>query len=176
MHLPDDLVIVEPVDANGEPVPAGQPAAKINLTNLYNHTQPLIRYEITDAMTLLDDPCPCGCAHRRVIDIQGHCDDVFAYSNGIVVQPIGLYTALEIAPEVTEFQIVQTPGGLKVNIRANTQFDTEPLRAELVRVMAASGLPDPQVTVGQVDALDRLWSGKLRRFVTLGVGAPDQST
>jgi phenylacetate-coenzyme A ligase PaaK-like adenylate-forming protein len=167
MHIPDDLVIVEPVDDKGEPVPAGQPAAKIYLTNLYNHTQPLIRYEITDAMTLLDNPCPCGCAHRRIADIRGHSDDVFVYGNGIVVQPIGLYTALEIAPEVIEFQVVQTPGGVDVKVRAHALFDTEPLRAELAATMAESGLTDPQVTVQPIDELDRLWSGKLRRFVPI---------
>ena len=33
--------------------------------------------------------------------------------------------------------------------------------------MAAAGLLDPQVTVKEVDGLDRLWSGKLRQFQPL---------
>ena len=37
MHLPDDLVIVEPVDEHGNAVPRPT-AAKILLTNLYNRT------------------------------------------------------------------------------------------------------------------------------------------
>ena len=56
MHLPDDLVIIEPVDRDGNVVAPGRSADKILLTNLYNRTQPLIRYEITDAMTVLPEP------------------------------------------------------------------------------------------------------------------------
>jgi phenylacetate-coenzyme A ligase PaaK-like adenylate-forming protein len=46
MHLPDDLYYVEPVDETGRPVPPGTPAAKLLVTNLYNLTEPLIRYEV----------------------------------------------------------------------------------------------------------------------------------
>ncbi|MCI0620151.1 MAG: phenylacetate--CoA ligase family protein, partial [Acidobacteria bacterium] len=71
MHLNDDLLIVEPVDAAGRPEPPGVRSAKLYLTNLYNRLLPLIRYEITDEITLLDERCPCGSAHRLVADVQG---------------------------------------------------------------------------------------------------------
>lgn len=35
-HIADDLFIVEPVDAAGNPTPPGERSAKIYLTNLYN--------------------------------------------------------------------------------------------------------------------------------------------
>ena len=47
-HINDDWVIVEPVDKDNRPVPAGVQADKILLTNLFNFTQPFIRYEVTD--------------------------------------------------------------------------------------------------------------------------------
>ena len=52
MHLTDDLLIIEPVDERGDPVPAGVRSHKIYLTNLFNPLMPLIRYEITDEITL----------------------------------------------------------------------------------------------------------------------------
>src|SRR5581483_8039203 len=66
MHLAEDVAIFEFVDATGDPVPPGTRAAKMYITNLYNHVQPLIRYELTDEATLLDEPCPCGSALRRI--------------------------------------------------------------------------------------------------------------
>jgi len=36
------------VDAENRPTPLGQTSAKVLITNLHNHTQPLIRYELTD--------------------------------------------------------------------------------------------------------------------------------
>jgi phenylacetate-coenzyme A ligase PaaK-like adenylate-forming protein len=77
MHLSDDLLVIEPVDENGEAVPCGAESAKVYLTNLFNPLLPLIRYEITDQVTFLDEPCSCGSAHRRIADIQGRLDDVF---------------------------------------------------------------------------------------------------
>jgi len=44
-----DFCIVELVDAENQPVPPGVPSAKVLLTNVYIHTQPLIRYELTDS-------------------------------------------------------------------------------------------------------------------------------
>jgi phenylacetate-CoA ligase len=52
-HLPDDLCIVEPVDAAGYPVSAGQRAAKFYLTNLYNFTTPLSRSASQEPSALL---------------------------------------------------------------------------------------------------------------------------
>ena len=77
MHIADDLVILEPVDAQGNAVPYGQPADRVLLTNLYNLDQPLIRYDIANAMTMTDAPCPCGCAHRRITDIRARLNGAF---------------------------------------------------------------------------------------------------
>lgn len=60
MHLTDDLLIVEPVDREGKAVPVGVRSHKVYVTNLFNPVMPLIRYEITDEVTLLDEPCACG--------------------------------------------------------------------------------------------------------------------
>ena len=54
IHLPDDLCIFEPIDAHGQPVGPGVLSHRVLVTNLYNHTQPLIRYEVTDQVTLID--------------------------------------------------------------------------------------------------------------------------
>ena len=78
-HLSDDLLIVEPVDEDGLPVAPGERSAKVYLTNLFNRALPLIRYEITDEVTIAAEPCPCGSAHRCVSDIQGRLDDAFVY-------------------------------------------------------------------------------------------------
>jgi phenylacetate-CoA ligase len=47
IHLCDDLVIVEPVDLDGRPVPPGVRSDKLYVTALVNPTLPLIRFELT---------------------------------------------------------------------------------------------------------------------------------
>jgi phenylacetate-coenzyme A ligase PaaK-like adenylate-forming protein len=164
MHLPDDLAIIEPVDRYGNVVAPGQPADKVLLTNLYNRTQPLIRYEITDAMTVVAGTCECGCAHRRITDLAGRTNGVFTYDQGVVVHRLGMDTVFLRASGVVEYQVIQTPRGADVSVVTRGESNIEGLRRGLVGLMAKSGLADPQVTIREVDALDRLLSGKLRQF------------
>ena len=167
MHWPDDMVIIEPVDEHGKPVPAGVPAAKILITNLYNLTQPLIRYEITDELTLLDEPCPCGCAHRRIANITGRQDDLFRYDGGIVVHPVVFRSPLGRDRTVIEYQVTQTPRGAAITVRSDGDGGLESLRQQIITDLTKAGLTDPEVTVTKVDSVARLPTGKLRRFIPL---------
>ncbi|MCA9556132.1 MAG: phenylacetate--CoA ligase family protein [Myxococcales bacterium] len=76
LHANTDLCVLEPVDADGQPVPVGVPSEKVLVTNLLNRAQPLIRYELMDSVTVLDEPCPCGAA-LPVIRVEGRSDDTF---------------------------------------------------------------------------------------------------
>jgi phenylacetate-CoA ligase len=172
MHLPDDLAIIEPVDEQGDPVTPGQPAAKIYLTNLYNLTQPLIRYELMDSMTVHTERCRCGSAHSWISDLGGRRDDTFVYPGGSMVHSVAMCGALLRDPHVVEYQVRQTENGIDVAVRTNGLTDLITLRDDLHQTLVGARLVDPQVTVWRADHLERLWSGKLRRFLPLGVAAP----
>ena len=180
MHLSEDLVIVEPVDEQGQPVAPGDRAAKIYLTNLFNHVLPLIRYEITDEVTLLTEPCPCGSAHRCVADIQGRLDDVFMY-DGRRVHPHVFRSALGRRAGVVEYQVHQTPRGARIAIRCSEPVDVDGLVGEISLALACLGLDRPVVEITAVERLERdPGPAKLRRFVPLAArrplaGAPRQA-
>jgi phenylacetate-coenzyme A ligase PaaK-like adenylate-forming protein len=76
LHINQDLCILEPVDADNRPVPPGVPSDKVLLTNLVSRAQPLLRYELNDSITLIDEPCACGTAMPR-IRVEGRSDDTF---------------------------------------------------------------------------------------------------
>lgn len=169
LHLADDLVVVEPVDLAGTPVPTGVRSDRLYLTNLFNHALPLLRFELTDQITVLDlgAPCPCGCTHRRIADPYGRLDDVFRYGP-LAVHPHVFRAALSRRQEVVEYQVRQSRRGAQVLLRCAGPVDMQALAAELAGELARLGLPDPDVGVGTVDALPRQASGKLKRFVPLG--------
>jgi phenylacetate-coenzyme A ligase PaaK-like adenylate-forming protein len=48
------------------------------VTNLVNHTQPLIRYRMNDLVSL-GQPCSCGSAFRVLGQVQGRDDEVFRF-------------------------------------------------------------------------------------------------
>lgn len=174
-HLSDDLVIVEPVDEDGRPVALGERSAKVYVTNLFNRVLPLIRYEITDEVTILGDACPCGSAHRCVADIQGRLDDVFVY-DGRRVHPHAFRSALGRHPGVVEYQVRQTRQGAGIALRCAGPVDLDRLRGEIAEVLGGAGLPSPVVELTVAERLERdPGPAKLRRFVPLGRSLPPRS-
>ena len=165
MHLSEDLVVVEPVDAEGRAVPTGERSAKVLLTNLYNHAFPLIRYELTDEVTFLDDQCPCRSPFRLVADVEGRLDDEFTYQ-GIQVHPHIFRSPLSRQRNIVEYQVRQTPSGADVLVRAGGPIDVEALRAEIVGDLSRL-VEAPDVSIVEVDAIPRQDTGKLKRFVPL---------
>ncbi|MGQ0465677.1 MAG: phenylacetate--CoA ligase family protein [Sporichthyaceae bacterium] len=166
LHLSEDLHVVEPVDADGRPVPAGTEAAKVLLTNLYNHALPLIRYELTDQVRILPDPCACGSAHRVVDDLQGRLDEHFEYG-AVSVHPHAIRSEIGRRAQVTEYQVQQTSDGIEVLLPSVEGLDVASLTEDLQLALRKAGLSDPQVTVSVVEALSRGLTGKLLRFVAL---------
>jgi phenylacetate-coenzyme A ligase PaaK-like adenylate-forming protein len=173
LHLSDDLLIVEPVDAQGRTTPPGVRSEKIYLTNLYNPLLPLIRFEITDQVTLIppEEPCPCGSAHRRTEDVSGRLDDLFVYPSVGAVHPHVFRSRLGRDRAIVEYQVRQTERGAEVSIRCVSEVDTARLRDDIRDDLTRLGLREPEITIVRAERLDRQATGKLKRFVPLATGA-----
>jgi len=168
LHLNEDIAVYEPVDADGRPVPAGAPAAKLLVTNVINLVLPIIRYELTDEVTVLDEPNPDPWTGRRIADIQGRLDDAFVYPSGVEVHPHLFRSALGRRRKVIEYQVRQTPRGADIAIRTTDDVEFEQLRQELLEDLIRVGLSEPQITINAVDEIERSGTaGKLRRFLPL---------
>lgn len=165
LHICEDEVILERVDASGSPVAPDEPAVRTLATGLSNRTFPFIRYDLGDEITLMPEPCPCGSAFGRVADISGRRDDDFVY--GTMSVPASAFRhVLGTDPRIVEYQVVQTEGGADVLVVANT--NAEALIPALVAAMQRHGVPNPSIRVRAVQTLQRHEaSGKLKRFVPL---------
>ena len=166
MHIADDLVILEPADADGNVVPYGQPADRMLLTNLYNLAQPLIRYDLVDAVTMSDEPCPCGCAHRRITSVNGRINGAFEYENGAVVPRAAFEQTVVGTPGVANFFVGQTQNGVDVSVVTDGSCDLQHLRTELIDVLRRHGGPESDVGVQEVSSIARLSRGKSKQFDT----------
>lgn len=167
MHVADDLLIVEPMDEEGRPVPPGRRSAKVYLTNLINRALPLIRYEITDEVTFIDEPCACGSAFRRVEDIEGRLDECFVYPGDLTVHPLVFRSPLSRERNVMEYQVRQTPRGADIAVRSAGEVDMAGLGRKVARALAELGIEEPDVSVAPVEAFERTAVGKLKRFIPL---------
>jgi phenylacetate-coenzyme A ligase PaaK-like adenylate-forming protein len=171
MHLLDDMCIVENVDAEGEPVPAGEPGARLLVTNLFNRVQPLIRFAITDVVAVDPEPCPCGRSLTRLRSLEGRAEDVLCV-DGVTVHPLQ-FAVVTADPDVREFQVVQTGDGLRLRVALRDGAEGAPdrLRACLGERLKGLGVPRPAVEVETVDELERTPGGKLQMVVARS-GAP----
>jgi phenylacetate-CoA ligase len=166
-----DLCIAELVDARGEPVPDGTPAAKVLITNLYNLTQPLIRYELTDSFTARPGPGPGGYLRATV---EGRDDGMLRYGR-VGIHAHAVDAVLASPAPVIEYQVRQTGRGIDVAVVAVGGLDQAALTAALAGALRRAGLPDPEVTLRVVAAIARRPdTGKTRRFIPSGDDAGAQ--
>lgn len=165
LHICEDEVILERVDAMGAPVAPDAPAVRTLATGLSNRTFPFIRYDLGDEITLMSDPCPCGSAFARVADIGGRQDDDFAYGSHVV--PASAFRhVLGTDPRIVEYQVQQTRNGADVLVVAAA--DVRELIPALNAAMQRHGLTDPVIRIRTVETLGRHQvSGKLKRFIAL---------
>jgi phenylacetate-coenzyme A ligase PaaK-like adenylate-forming protein len=171
-HLFEDLAIAENVDEDGRPVPDGDRGARVLVTNLANLVQPLIRFEVSDVVTIDPEPCPCGRTLRRLRSIEGRADAVLELpgtaGERIPVHPLqfGVITAER---GVREFQVVQRGDGVRVRVVAREGEEPEAvarrLRGRVGERLAALGVRDPHVEVEPCAALERPAAGKLQLVV-----------
>jgi phenylacetate-coenzyme A ligase PaaK-like adenylate-forming protein len=161
IHLFEDVVILEVVDEENSPVPPGTSGHKVLATNLFNWTQPLIRYEITDLLTLSADVCPCRRPFRLVAGIHGRSSDLLQLPGSpgpITVHPNRLIRSIEGDPDVRQFQIVNLNSeiNVKVVVRPSARSDlTSELTGRLHAGLRAIGAQGTRLRVTVVDSLPR---------------------
>lgn len=165
MHLNDDLVIVEPVDLSGRRVLPGTRSAKVYLTNLFNLALPLIRYELTDQVTVSCTSCPCGSSYTAIDGVGGRLDERFVYDDGVVVEPAAIGSVLSREKMLFEYQVVQTPHGAEVRVRCDRNLHLRAVAQRVASALGKRGVSSPAVRVRRVDSFERGPAGKLRRFV-----------
>lgn len=170
LHVNSDWVILEPVDARFEQVPAREASRTVLLTNLVNRVQPIIRYDLGDSITLSPDPCPCG-STLPVIEVEGRRDEILSFQTpggaDVKLPPRALADAVEGAAGVRCCQVIQTgPDVMSVRIEALPGSDKAEIWEGVVRGMrdylSAQGLPGVRVERAQEPPMRDPVSGKFR--------------
>jgi len=121
LHINADRVVVEPVDANYQPVSPGQTSHTVLISNLANRVQPFLRYDLGDSILERPDPCPCG-NPLPAIRVQGRAADMLTFpterGGQVTLPPLLFGTSVYHIPGIEQFQIMQTaPAYLRVRLR-----------------------------------------------------------
>jgi phenylacetate-CoA ligase len=100
-HLNPELLIVELLDDNNQPVPAGE-AGEVTITTLGVEGMPLLRYKTGDICQYHDDPCSCGRNTLRLSPVIGRKKQMIKLK-GTTIYPPALFDLLNSMPEIKEY-------------------------------------------------------------------------
>lgn len=162
-HVYEDLVIVEPVDPAGNPVPPGTTGAKLLVTVLFSRTLPLIRYEMSDTIRLDGRGCPCGRSFQLLEDVEGRLEDVLRLpgrKGAVSIHPNVFHLVLDDVA-ASGWQVVQEAAGLRVLVTGLLPgASLEGVHTAVASALEAAGVAGLSVDVQAVDQLERTPLGK----------------
>lgn len=168
MHLNEDMIICEFVDANNQATKDPDKIDKILATSLFGTSLPMIRYEISDIAIPDPNPCSCGAVYPLIREVRGRADDAFQYDGDVKVHPLVFRTPLGQHPNIEEYQVWQTENGARISLVTVGEVNGETLTADLVAALREQGMKNPEITLELVEQVTRhKETGKLRRFVPL---------
>lgn len=164
LHLLEDLAIIEIVDAQGRPVPSGEPGERVLATVLFRRSQPLIRYEISDCLLPAERACACGRPFRLIDKVHGRAEEILRLpgvdGRAVPIDPLVFDAVLATVP-ATQWQVVHERGRLIVLFAGLApQFDDRRISEPLGRELSARGVRVPQIGVVRVAAIPRGATGK----------------
>jgi phenylacetate-CoA ligase len=175
LHLNSDWAILESVDERYRAMPTGRTGATTLLTNLANHVQPLIRYDVGDRVTVQAEACACG-SPLPVIQVSGRCDETLRLgqpgTRQVSLLPLAVSTVLEDEAGLFDFQLIQE-GPCELLLQTGLCGETgeralRRARAALVRFIERQGASDVRIRCRSGATGERGKSGKVQRVI----GAP----
>jgi phenylacetate-CoA ligase len=173
MHVNADWAIVEVVDDDHRPVPAGERGTKILLTNLANRVQPFIRYEVGDIVVMASEPCKCDTHLPLIAQVEGRSSEMlYAPANGHLrpFHPAIVEQAIGESGKAREYQLIQqSPERLEVRIEpmGEAEISIDVLRQTIVDQLARSNVHGVEVNVEVVDRLaPDDGEGKFKRVIS----------
>lgn len=161
MHLTAEDLVVELLDGEGRPVPAGT-AGEITVTHLATADFPFIRYRTGDMAVAATGTCPCGRTLPRLSAIEGRTTDFVVASDGTVLHGLSLIYVMRELESVDSFRIVQESlDRTRVEVVAPEPISDAMRRTieEGFRARLGSGV---RVEVERVEAIAAEASGKYR--------------
>ena len=171
MHVFSDSHYIEVVK-NGRPVREGE-VGQVLVTDLFNLSMPIIRYQIGDLATITYEPCECGRRTPR-LSMHGRIDDGFVRPSGNVITAETVSNFISTVPGVIDYQLEEKSASsfrLRVVAEPESRLDPDELSSRLQSVLGDR----PTVVTKLVRTIRPESSGKFRHTKSRSFGSFDSS-
>ncbi|WP_343731639.1 glycosyltransferase [Duganella sp.] len=170
MHITAEDVIVEILDAQGQPVAPGENGA-IVITHLASKDFPFIRYATGDVGALDTRACPCGRGLPLLKRVEGRVTDFVVARDGTVMHGLALIYILRDLAQVRAFKIIQESLDCTRVLLVSVDGLPPALRLSIITQFRARLGDTVEIVIEEVSAIPAEASGK-HRYVVSKVGAP----
>lgn len=103
-HVHPELIIVEIIGENDEPVPDGE-VGEVVVTTLGVEGMPLLRFRTGDMAARINEPCKCGRNSYRLTPLVGRKNNMIKLK-GTTLYPPAINDVLDNTPEVENYVVV----------------------------------------------------------------------
>jgi phenylacetate-CoA ligase len=165
LHVCAEDIVVEIVDVQGRPLPAGTPG-EIVVTHLATHDFPFVRYRTGDVGALDDRVCSCGRGLPLLREVHGRSTDFVVAADGTRMHGLALIYVLRELPQVAAFRIVQeTRQRLRVQVVPAPGWSASVAEAIRTGLSARVG-ESVEIEIERVERIAPERSGKYRYVVS----------
>ena len=156
LHINEDMVFFELLDDRGLSTNDGEPCHKLLVTDLHKKSQPIIRYELNDIITISKEKCSCGSNFRVIKQIQGRADDMFWGLRTDTKKPQFIFqdcisrTIISTSEDIEEYQATQvsyTDIILRIQLKKGSDKEKikEQLTQKLKKVFSKHHCVEPEI-------------------------------
>ncbi len=159
MHVPAESVVVDLVPAEGG-------MFEVLVTDLFNFSEPVIRYRIGDLVGAPPGPCACGRGLPLLGPIQGRVGEFLTLPDGRRINgllPYYIFRPHAKSGEVREYQFVEFPDG-HIELRVVPGEAWSDAARGQIEAEVTGGLGVP-IVLRTVERIARVGRGKHRDFV-----------
>ncbi|MHA2502058.1 MAG: F390 synthetase-related protein [Candidatus Kariarchaeaceae archaeon] len=157
LHINEDLMHIDLRDKNGDVTLPGEISHQMIVTDLHKRSQPIIRFELNDAITISPETCSCGSQFRVIDQIWGRNDDMYYGLSSKTKEPQFIFpdyirrAIISSSDHITNYQSVQrsyTDVLIRVEITGGEkEHIIEKIREKIVSVFTKYGCQVPTVEV-----------------------------
>lgn len=165
-HIPADLIIVEILDENGNPVRTGE-AGEVTITTIGVEAMPLLRFRTGDIAIQFSEPCKCGRKTPRLSSVIGRKGQMIKFK-GTTIYPPALFDILDNITEVENYIVevfTNSLGTDQIQIRIGSSNHSDEFVKQIKDVFRSKIRVAPDIAFEPTELISRLQMPPMSRKV-----------
>lgn len=165
-HIPADLIIVELLDENNQPVEDGMPG-EVTITTIGVEGMPLVRFKTGDICIRFSEPCKCGRTSARLSSVIGRKGQMIKFKGTTIYPPI-LFDILDNISDVENYIVevfTNSLGTDQIQIRIGSSNHSDAFVKQIKDIFRAKVRVAPDIKFESAELIARLQMPPMSRKV-----------